>query len=329
MVIDPARLPGLRRRVPARVVGLARLGARAAHCPTARSRPCAPAASGRTCSRAAAGSSSRRDSGSAPAILSSAHAACSRTSGDSSSSARASAGTSSARPRLPSATQTLRRKPSRPARRTAVPSNVRGTRSSSSASQASSGVSTRNGRARVSSLCDARAKRFHGQTSRQSSQPKMRCADERPQLDRHRALQFDRQVADAAPRVDVVGRADRAGRAGVDAAAAGAAAALGRACRASSATSSTQLAEHRPVARRRDGSGARACRGSRGPRARPTCARGRGRCRPRCAPRSPASVRGRSARAPSGACRPRGGTRGRGRSARSRASVPSGSSGRW
>src|SRR5688572_13702472 len=48
-------------------------------------------------------------------------------------------------------------------------------------------------------------------------------ADQRPQLLGNRVLQLDREVGDAAPRVDAVGRDDRAGRADVDAARAGAA----------------------------------------------------------------------------------------------------------
>lgn len=50
-----------------------------------------------------------------------AHAACSRTSGSGSESAETSEGTASGEPQLPSATQTLRAKPERPARRIAEP----------------------------------------------------------------------------------------------------------------------------------------------------------------------------------------------------------------
>src|SRR5206468_168636 len=49
-------------------------------------------------------------------------------------------------------------------------------------------------------------------------------ADERPQIARDRALELDREVGDAEPSVELVGRDDRAGRAGRDAAGARAAA---------------------------------------------------------------------------------------------------------
>ena len=74
-----------------------------------------------------------------------------------------------------------------------------------------------------SGSCAASANLFHGQTARQSSQPKMRLPIERAQFDRDHPFVFDRQIGDAAARVELVGRREGGGRAGVEAAAAGAA----------------------------------------------------------------------------------------------------------
>ncbi len=64
---------------------------------------------------------------------------------------------------------------------------------------------------------------FHGQTSLAVVAAVHAVADQRPQLDRDAALQFDGQVGNAAPRIEPVRPEDRLRRAGVDAGAAAAA----------------------------------------------------------------------------------------------------------
>ena len=78
-------------------------------------------------------------------------------------------------------------------------------------------------RARKSGSSVRCANLFQGHTSWQSSQPKMRLPISGAQFLGDRAFVLDRQVADAAPRVEAVRRDDRLRRADVDAARAGAA----------------------------------------------------------------------------------------------------------
>ena len=152
------------------------------------------------------------------AISPSAHAACARTSASgSAASVRTSAGTAAGSPRLPSATHTLRRKPSRPARRIGLPANSAGTPASSSSRKRSS----------VQPSSVARVEPRLARRRREAVPRAHLLADvaaEDPVADSPAAAragsrrELDREVRDAEPRVDLVGRDDRAGRARVEAA---------------------------------------------------------------------------------------------------------------
>ena len=119
-------------------------------------------------------------------------------------------------------------------------------------------------RARKSGSSERCANLFQGHTSWQSSQPKMRLPIGGAQFLRDRALQFDRQVADAASRVDAVRRDDRLGRADLDAARAGAAMRARRRVDRQRQVG-VEFAEEEPASRRRCRSGRCSCRSSPGP----------------------------------------------------------------
>ncbi len=135
-----------------------------------------------------------------------------------------------ASPELPSAISTLRTKRSRPVRLTGVPAKRARKAASSSASELGERRRRETRRARAASPRGRPAANlFQGQTARQSSQPKMRLPMRGAQLGRDRPLVLDRQVGDAAPRIELVGRREGVRRADVEAAPAGAAVvALGR-----------------------------------------------------------------------------------------------------
>ncbi len=105
-------------------------------------------------------------------IWATAQAACSRTSGSGSLRAASNAGSAARSPMLPRATQTLRSQPRRLSRSMGVPrKKARNCASSHDKNSVNDGRSVRGWN---SATGDARAKRFQGQTSRQSSQPNTR-----------------------------------------------------------------------------------------------------------------------------------------------------------
>jgi tRNA threonylcarbamoyl adenosine modification protein YjeE len=170
-----------------------------------RARPARPAAAPSRCARERARSPSSRRAFSAATI----------------------AGSPLAASALPSATAQLRCQRSKPMRRIALPSvsrrksSSRQAQSASSCGESSAGLTSK-------SASRARARELVPRADELAVVAAVDAvADGGAELDRDRALRFDRQVRDAAARVELVGRDDRLRRADVDARAA-AAAVVGR-----------------------------------------------------------------------------------------------------
>ena len=121
----------------------------------------------------------------------------------------------------------LRSQRRKPSLRSALPSVFSRYSASLQANSSTRSGSSSRWRTRKSGSAATRANLFQGHTSWQSSQPKIAVADGRAELLRDRAVVLDREVGNAAARIELVRRRDRAGRAGRQAGAAAAAAVLG------------------------------------------------------------------------------------------------------
>ncbi len=147
---------------------------------------------------------------------SSAQTAAPLTSGAASSISRSASSASAGVLEFPMAINTLRTKRARPIRFTGEP--AKSLRKAPSSSRASSrrGGASKTARASSFACRPAWANLFHGQTARQSSQPKMRFPMSGRRSRGNGARVLDRQVGDAAAGVEPIGGREGVGRADVE-----------------------------------------------------------------------------------------------------------------